>query len=88
MKKQILALTAMLAIAGLSSCGPATEKMKVGLLTLHGTQSTYDKNFIDAFNAACDAKGVEGLLQSDVGEDAPGSVHLAEGGGPVGRITF
>ena len=70
MKKQILALTAMLAIAGLSSCGPATEKMKVGLLTLHGTDSTYDKNFIDAFNAACEAKGVEPLLQSGVGEDA------------------
>ena len=70
MKKQILALTAMLAIAGLSSCGPATEKMKVGLLTLHGTESTYDKNFIDAFNKACDAKGVEPLLQSGVGEDA------------------
>ncbi|MBR5750172.1 MAG: BMP family ABC transporter substrate-binding protein [Bacilli bacterium] len=70
MKKQLLALTAMLAIAGLSSCGPATEKMKVGLLTLHGTESTYDKNFIDAFNKACDAKGVEPLLQSGVGEDA------------------
>lgn len=60
----------MLAIAGLSSCGPATEKMKVGLLTLHGTESTYDKNFIEAFNKACDAKGVEPLLQSGVGEDA------------------
>ena len=70
MKKQLLALTAMLAIAGLSSCGPATEKMKVGLLTLHGTESTYDKNFIEAFNKACDAKGVEPLLQSGVGEDA------------------
>ena len=70
MKKQLLALTAMLAIAGLASCTGNTEKMKVGLLTLHGTESTYDKNFIDAFNAACDAKGVEPLLQSNVGEDA------------------
>ena len=69
MKKQLLALTAMLAIAGLTGCSN-TEKMKVGLLTLHGTESTYDKNFIDAFNAACEAKGVEPLLQSGVGEDA------------------
>ncbi|MBO4736816.1 MAG: BMP family ABC transporter substrate-binding protein [Bacilli bacterium] len=73
MKKQILALTAMLAIAGLASCGGNTdkvEKMKVGLLTLHGEDSTYDKNFIDAFKAACDAKGVDGKVQTGVNEDA------------------
>ncbi|MBR6226527.1 MAG: BMP family ABC transporter substrate-binding protein [Bacilli bacterium] len=73
MKKQILALTAMLAIAGLASCtgnNSTTEKMKVGLLTLHGEDSTYDKNFIDAFKAACDAKGVDGKVQTGVNEDA------------------
>jgi len=70
MKKQILALTAMLAIAGLASCGPTTEKMKVALLTLHGEDSTYDKNFIDAFNAACEAKGVAGKVQTGVEENA------------------
>ena len=70
MKKQLLALTAMLAIAGLSSCTGKTEKMKVGLLTLHGEDSTYDKNFIDAFKAACEAKGVEGKVQTGVEEGA------------------
>ena len=63
----------MLAIAGLASCtgnNSTTEKMKVGLLTLHGEDSTYDKNFIDAFKAACDAKGVEGKVQTDVPEGA------------------
>ena len=63
----------MLAIAGLASCGGNTdkvEKMKVGLLTLHGEDSTYDKNFIDAFKAACDAKGVDGKVQTGVNEDA------------------
>ena len=70
MKKQLLALTAMLAIAGLASCTGNTEKMKVGLLTLHGEDSTYDKNFIDAFKAACDAKGVDGKVQTGINEDA------------------
>ena len=70
MKKQLLALTAMLAIAGLASCTGNTEKMKVGLLTLHGEDSTYDKNFIDAFKAACDAKGVDGKVQTGVDEGA------------------
>ena len=60
----------MLAIAGLASCTGNTEKMKVGLLTLHGEDSTYDKNFIDAFKAACDAKGVDGKVQTGVNEDA------------------
>lgn len=30
----------------------------VGLICLHGDASTYDKNFIDAFKAACEKKGL------------------------------
>lgn len=42
--------------------------LKVGLICLHDANSTYDKNFIDAFNAACEAEGVEGFIKTGVGE--------------------
>lgn len=69
MKKQILAIAALLAVGALSSCG-AKEEMKFGLLTLHDENSTYDKNFIDAFKAACAAEGVKAVVQSGIKEDA------------------
>ena len=40
-----------------TACGSASEPI-VGLICLHGDSSTYDKNFIDAFKAACEAKGL------------------------------
>jgi basic membrane protein A len=60
MKKLItLLLTAIMSVAccfGLVGCG---EKDKVvALICLHGNDSSYDKNFIDAFKAACEAKGL------------------------------
>lgn len=42
--------------------------IKVGLICLHGESSTYDKNFIDAFNAACEAKGVQKVIKVDIAE--------------------
>lgn len=60
-------------LAVLASCKPATEtpvdtvpdpdpvplaELKTALICLHGDQSTYDKNFIDAFKAACANKGL------------------------------
>ena len=42
--------------------------VKVGLLALHDSNSTYDKNFIDAFNAACAAKGVEAVIKTNIEE--------------------
>ena len=64
-----LCLAALLLVgcfACLASCGedkPTTTtktaaELKVALICLHGTDSTYDKNFIDSFNAACAAKGL------------------------------
>ena len=46
--------------ACLASCGEKEEAktLKVALICLHGTDSTYDKNFIEAFKAACAAKGI------------------------------
>ena len=49
----------------------AASQIKVGLITLHGTESTYDKNFIDAFRAATAALGIpEGnvIVRSNVDE--------------------
>ena len=39
--------------------GCETTKPVVGLIALHDSNSTYDKNFIDAFEAACQAKGLK-----------------------------
>ena len=36
----------------------AKEDLKVGFIFLHDQNSTYDKNFIDAANAACEALGI------------------------------
>ncbi len=48
-------------VAVLASCGKKTDtttKFKAALICLHGDESTYDKNFIDAFKAACANKGL------------------------------
>lgn len=37
----------------------AKEDLKVGFIFLHDANSTYDKNFIDAANAACKALGIK-----------------------------
>lgn len=48
----------------------AKANIKLGLITLHGEESTYDKNFIDAARAATTAMGVglivkDGIAESD-----------------------
>ena len=53
-----LILTVILAVGccfGLTACGGDPV---VALICLHGEESSYDKNFIDAFKAACEAKGL------------------------------
>lgn len=73
MKKFLtLMLTAIMAVAcciGLTACSDDSDKLKVGLICLHGESSTYDKNFIDAFKAACANKGVDYLIETDVAEE-------------------
>ena len=63
MKKLLtLLLSAILAVGccfGLTACGKTEGKDPVvALICLHGEGSSYDKNFIDAFKAACAAKGL------------------------------
>ena len=60
MKKLItLLLTVVLAVSSLGLFTGCGEKDPVAaLICLHGEGSSYDKNFIDAFRAACKAKGL------------------------------
>lgn len=65
MKFAILSL-ASLALVG---CGNNdSDQMKVGLLALHDSNSTYDKNFIDAFKAACEKENVKAVIKTGVPE--------------------
>ncbi len=74
MKKTIkkILLTSLLATTGtlaLASCNMGgNDKIKVGLIALHDVNSTYDKNFIDAFKAACEAKGMEAVIKTNIPE--------------------
>ena len=61
----MLVLVMVVSLCAFASADP----IKVALITLHDENSTYDKNFIDGFKAACDACGVEGVIRSGVGED-------------------
>lgn len=64
----------------------AKENIKFGLITLHGEESTYDKNFIDAARAAVKALGLKdeqliiksGVAESDACYDA--AAELVEKG--------
>lgn len=72
----VLAVAMMLSAAFvLSSCNPDTptgENIKAALICLHGDNSTYDKNFIDAFKQACANKGLtedDYTIITDIDED-------------------
>ena len=41
---------------------------KVGLICLHDENSTYDLNFINGFNEACESLGVEGVIKKNIPE--------------------
>ncbi len=73
MKKLLaMGLAATLAVAGAAVLGGCTEddgSITVGLIALHDSNSTYDKNFIDAMEEACENKGVSLILRTGVDED-------------------
>jgi basic membrane protein A len=84
MKKKLIALMiclAMVMMPMLAACGGGgggeegggdeggdAAAMKVGLITLHDENSTYDKNFLDAFQESCDKMGVEAIIMKNVPE--------------------
>ena len=55
-----------------------SEELVAGLICLHDTNSTYDANFIDAFNAACEATGVTPMIKYNIGEDDTAYTAAAE----------
>ena len=72
MKKLIALLLAVAMLFCFAGCGAKdTEEksdLKVGFIFLHDEQSTYDKNFMDAAKAACEAMGVEYAQKTQIPE--------------------
>ena len=74
MKKKILALVLIVALVAslaiaLTACDPDKgDTIKFGLICLHDETSTYDKNFIDAAQAAADKLGAELVITRNVKE--------------------
>ena len=74
--KKLLTLVLSLIVAfscfSLTACNKNKENEEeapvVGLICLHGENSTYDKNFITAFKTACANKGVSYKIVVDIAE--------------------
>lgn len=69
MKKLIamlLALVMVVAFASISASASAEEPFKAGLICLHDENSGYDANFINGFEAACEALGVEAVIKKNI----------------------
>ena len=58
--------------------GTKYETVNIGLICLHDENSTYDKNFIDAFKAAATAQGVEYLIKTGIAESSACSEAAVE----------
>ena len=83
MKKFFALLLSLTMILALTACGgsksedttpadsdtqePASD-FKVGFITLHDENSTYDLNFINAAKAACEKLGVESVIKTNIPE--------------------
>lgn len=82
--KKILAFVLSIAVVfgmvtTISAC--TSETPIVGLICLHDESSTYDKNFIDAFEAACKAKGLkkgQWIIKTGVHEEGSDCKDTAE----------
>ena len=76
MKRTIALLLSLVMVIGMvafTGCGSKDDSsnggdFKVGFICLHDENSTYDKNFIDAANAACEELGVEAVIKTNIPE--------------------
>ena len=48
--------------------GESAATLKAGFICLHDENSTYDKNFIEAANKACENLGVEAIIKTNIPE--------------------
>ncbi|MBR2376709.1 MAG: BMP family ABC transporter substrate-binding protein [Clostridia bacterium] len=100
MKKFLtMLLTVVLAVSSLglfTACGGDEEQQGsnekiAALICLHGEGSSYDKNFIDAFKAACKAKGLteeQYTIVVDIPEDEPAYEKAAEFADAGYKVVF
>ena len=95
MKKFLtMMLSVILAVSSLSlftACGGDEDEKIAALICLHGEGSSYDKNFIDAFKAACAAKGVtedQYTIEVDIPEDEPAYEKAAEFADAGYKVVF
>ena len=70
MKKLLAMLLVVAMLFSFAACSGSEdgEDLKVGFIFLHDEQSTYDKNFIDAAKAACEAMGVTYVQKTQIPE--------------------
>ncbi|MDO4869567.1 MAG: BMP family ABC transporter substrate-binding protein [Bacillota bacterium] len=80
MKKAVSLVLALMMVfaftAVFTGCGSSDEggeggaegAIKAGFICLHDENSTYDKNFIDAANEACEELGVEAVIKTNIPE--------------------
>ena len=73
MKKLLAILLVVAMVFSFAACGAKkkdadSSKLKVGFIFLHDEQSTYDKNFMEAAKAACEAMGVEYVQKTQIPE--------------------
>ena len=95
MKKLLtMLLTLVLAVSSLglfTACGDEENEKVAALICLHGEGSSYDKNFIDAFKAACAAKGLteeQYTIVVDIPEDEPAYEKAAEFADAGYKVVF
>ena len=65
--KKVLPLI-LAAILCLAACSAMAADVKVGFIFLHDENSTYDLNFLNAAKEACENKGVEYVLKTNIEE--------------------
>ena len=74
MKKLLALILAMVMLFAFAGCGEGEKKdsgahkLTVGFIFLHDEQSTYDKNFMDAAKAACEAMDVKYVQKTQIPE--------------------
>lgn len=86
----LAASLAVCSVGALTACGK-NDKI-AALICLHGDNSSYDKNFIDAFEAACKAKGLtkkQYTIVVDVPEEGDDCYNKAAGFADEGyKVVF
>ena len=78
MKKAVALVLSLMMVfaftAVFTGCGGGDDEggdasaIKAGFICLHDENSTYDKNFIEAANAACEELGVEAIIKTNIPE--------------------